>query len=303
VLPTTTTASTTGAAALKPHRSQRLSLSALYGATVHRSSQVSALVNCSQCTHNLADCSATANLIPESIVKAYRDNTQRLFSIPVAYAAAGSRARHCSTAHAACYCEYCELLNRFARFHPCILTLNVQSTCMCCCPTNYQAAAASSVQLPSFIEQCHSGFDTARTHFSTAATSTPAAVMFTLPVPDAAAALSTLQSWASLDSTTSSNDSTTINRTTAHSTGIDRVRSSSRSNGELQVNEAKLASAPTISVLQCTHHSAVIGWSGAGVAALELFGPQVDAPSDTVSNIAVHNLNISMLWVTAMLCN
>jgi hypothetical protein len=81
------------------------------------------------------------------------------------------------------------------------------------------------------------------------------------------------------------------------------VRSSSRSNGELQVNEAKLASAPTISVLQCTHHSAVIGWSGAGVAALELFGPQVDAPSDTVSNIAVHNLNISMLWVTAMLCN
>jgi hypothetical protein len=54
-VPTTTTASTTGAAApaaVKPHRLQRLSLSALYGATVYRSSQVSTLLHCLQCTRS-----------------------------------------------------------------------------------------------------------------------------------------------------------------------------------------------------------------------------------------------------------
>jgi hypothetical protein len=152
-----------------------------------------------------------------------------------------------------------------------------------------QAAAASSVQLPSFIEQCNSGFDTVRTHFSTTTTSTPAAVMFTLPVPDTAAALITLQSWATHDTISTTNSGSIANNSTAaQRSGIDCVRSSSRngsgSNSKLQVSEVKLAPAPTISVLQCTYHSAVIGWSGAGVAVLELFGPQVDAPTDMVSS-------------------
>jgi hypothetical protein len=113
--------------------------------------------------------------------------------------------------------------------------------------------------------------------------------MFTLPVPDAVTALLTLQLWAAHETTTTtSNDSTTYNSITAHSTGINRVRSSSRngsgSNGKLPVSEVKLAPAPTISVLQCTHHSAVIGWSGAGVAVLELLGPQSDAHTDMVSS-------------------
>jgi hypothetical protein len=52
-VPVTTAASTTtAAAAVKPHRLQRLSLSALYGATVYRSSQVSASLHCIHCTRN-----------------------------------------------------------------------------------------------------------------------------------------------------------------------------------------------------------------------------------------------------------
>jgi hypothetical protein len=113
--------------------------------------------------------------------------------------------------------------------------------------------------------------------------------MFTLPVPDAAAALHTLQSWAAHDTSAATNsDSTYVNSSIAHATNTERVRSSGRNgskgNSKLQVSEVKLAPAPTISVLQCTHHSAVIGWSGAGVAVLELFGPQGDVPAELVSN-------------------